>query len=314
VSPPHVEEGGYGGREFPEFTDFQVDTGPGLQELHHLQTDELWEGRALRPQVGPSSAYPEAVPPAYPPPLPVVHDYTHTQTHAYYSGARPAHPYTYLPTQDYRGQPYPSPQYPAPQPHPVGDPYPTHEVEPSPSPPLEYGAREPPRPPSPPPLVPDYVPNPPAQPEVKSLSEHPYGPYGERYAQYPAYSSPPPPPAYWVEEEQAAPPPPPSYWVEEEQASPLYTVHAPLTPLEHFHPDSSAFYPRSGQYGQRMRAGRQIPSLPDHTTLKPFAYEVFPVIPRTGHGTLDHTIEDIHQAFLQGDPIGHVLVKSAAAE
>merc|ERR1719350_2767162 len=32
VSPPHAEEGGYGGREFPEFTDFHVDQGPGLQE------------------------------------------------------------------------------------------------------------------------------------------------------------------------------------------------------------------------------------------------------------------------------------------
>ena len=35
-------EGEYGAREFPQFTDFHVDKGPGLQDLTHLQQDKPW--------------------------------------------------------------------------------------------------------------------------------------------------------------------------------------------------------------------------------------------------------------------------------
>merc|ERR1719400_1186439 len=85
-------EGEYGAREFPQFTNFHVDKGPGLQDLTHLQQDKPWN----------------PPPPAYPPPRPVGHEY-HSQTHSYYTESKP---YRYLPTQDYRGQPYSAPSLP----------------------------------------------------------------------------------------------------------------------------------------------------------------------------------------------------------
>lgn len=270
-------EGEYGAREFPQFTDFHVDKGPGLQDLTHLQQDKPWNP----PAIVAADEYPgylEQVPPAYPPPRPVGHEY-HSQTHSYYTESKP---YRYLPTQDYRGQPYSAPSLP-------------------------YGARELPIPSgSPQPQSPvhdftlSYSPHQAKHPEVKSLSEHPYGPYGERYANYHA-ELPPSPPS-------------PEYWGSKEGSPPvLFSVDSPTPPFQQFDPQSSAFYPRSGlQYGQRMREGRQVAFLPDHTTLKPFAYEPYPTIPRTGHGTLDHTIEDIHKAFIEGDAIGHhVVVKTS---
>ena len=271
--------GEYGAREFPQFTDFHVDKGPGLQDLTHLQQDKPWNPPSPPAPGGPQEypAYAKPVPPAYPPPRPVGHEY-HRQTHSYYTESKP---YTYVPTQDYRGQPYSPPSLP-------------------------YGARELPIPSGNPqthsPVHDFTLPYPPHQaqhPEVKSLSGHPYGPYGERYANYQA-ELPPSPPS-------------PEYWGTKENPSPvLFSIDSPNPPFQQFDPQSSAFYPRSGvQYGQRMREGRQVAFLPDHTTLKPFAYEPYPTIPRTGHGTLDHTIEDIHKAFIEGDAIGHhVVVKT----
>ena len=242
------------------------------------------------------SSYPEAVSPSYPPPPPLPSHEYHSQSHRYYAQSKdPPKPYTYLPPS----QPYPS----------------THPQA------IEFGARETYSDPSPHgrPFPPPHHPTPQRthayhdlqepspQPEVSSLSEHPYGPYGERYANYSPFS-----PAQAPSE---------PYWPEKQDAlSPLYAMHAPSLPPalppynqeEHFNPQSSAFYPRSGlQYGQRTRDGRTIPFLPDHTTLKPFAYEAYPTIPRTGHGTLDHTIQDIHQAFNKGDVIGYRVVKTS---
>ena len=81
--PPAVPAGEeYGAREFPQFTDFHVDKGPGLQELAHLQQDKPWN-----PPPSPAdypTSYPEPVPPAYPPPRPIGHEY-HSQTHSYVS-------------------------------------------------------------------------------------------------------------------------------------------------------------------------------------------------------------------------------------
>jgi hypothetical protein len=50
--------------------------------------------------------------------------------------------------------------------------------------------------------------------------------------------------------------------------------------------------------------GRQIPDLADHTTYKPFAYEPPPLAPLSGMQAVDRTIEDIHIAFIEGDPQG----------
>jgi hypothetical protein len=50
--------------------------------------------------------------------------------------------------------------------------------------------------------------------------------------------------------------------------------------------------------------GRQIPDLADHTTYKPFAYEPPPLPPLAGLPAADRTIEDIHMAFIEGDPLG----------
>jgi hypothetical protein len=77
-------------------------------------------------------------------------------------------------------------------------------------------------------------------------------------------------------------------------------------------------YPPAGQYqlaypqehaaywseeaAQEGPQGRQIPDLADHTTYKPFAYEPPPLPPLTGMHTVDRTIEDIHIAFIEGDP------------
>lgn len=66
--------------------------------------------------------------------------------------------------------------------------------------------------------------------------------------------------------------------------------------------EEEQYLPRSGeQYGQRVRQGRKVPFLPDHTTLKPFAYERYPLIPHTGHPTLDLTLKQIHKSFIEGD-------------
>jgi hypothetical protein len=79
----------------------------------------------------------------------------------------------------------------------------------------------------------------------------------------------------------------------------------------YFHPQTTKYYPRTGlaeteweKYGKKEREGRTIDDLPDHTTLRPFAYENLPLPPLTGRRGIDRTIQNIHKAFITGDSIG----------
>jgi len=184
---------------------------------------------------------------------------------------------------------------------------------------------------------PEIIPDP--QPHVKSLPEHPYGPYGEGYANYPkqAYNYPSYPPSYGYESENKPYDP---YWgykkeetpyvtsphtstheTTEDYPSPLYLHHGPggySSPAEqYFNPQTSDYYPRTGldpnwkEYGQKVRESRKIDDLPDHTTLKPFAYDDLPLPPLTGHREIDRTISDIHKAFLEGDALSFKFKKSS---
>ena len=185
---------------------------------------------------------------------------------------------------------------------------------------------------APPEIIPD------TQPHVKSLPEHPYGPYGEGYANYPtqSYNYPSYPPSYGYESENKPYDP---YWGYKEDAtayvtsphtstyeptedypSPLYLHHAPggysHQPDQYFNPQTSEYYPRTGldpnwkDYGQKVRESRKIEDLPDHTTLKPFAYDELALPPLTGHREIDRTISDIHKAFIKGDAMGFELKKN----
>jgi hypothetical protein len=93
---------------------------------------------------------------------------------------------------------------------------------------------------------------------------------------------------------QPAPPYPPAV----QQHQPAYP---PAGQYQLAYPQEQAAY-WSEEAAQDGPQGRQISDLADHTTYKPFAYEPPPLPPLTGMHTVDRTIEDIHIAFIEGDP------------
>ena len=90
-------------------------------------------------------------------------------------------------------------------------------------------------------------------------------------------------------------PPPSPYYHQQHRQPHSYSPPSHEPPV--YHP--SAYAPTAAEEGPE---GRQIPDLADHTTYKPFAYEAPPLPPLSGHSAVDRTIEEIHMAFIEGDP------------